>query len=153
MSTEIVKHDLTHLHLLTVFPPCVADSCESGPSRRCSHIPVIVHSRTGRLCSSATSHHTQPGRAASARPWGRWHRPGHSLPTRQGDRRWQLFTSSSGSSRCFLNLTGARDEEEEEEEEERGLFSVALGVLFVEEAGRSVGNERRQLAGSAEVNS
>lgn len=41
----------------------------------------------------------------------------------------------------------------EEEDEQRGLFSVALGVLFAEEAGRSVGNERRQLAGSAEVNS
>lgn len=70
-------------------------------------------------------------------------------PDTAGDHRWQLFASSSGSSRCFLILTGAR----EEEDEQRGLFSVALGVLFAEEAGRSVGNERRQLAGSAEVNS
>lgn len=65
-------------------PLCVGDSCESSPSLRRSHIPVIVHSPTGRLCSSATSHHAQPRRAASAHPWGRRHRPGRSLRRRRG---------------------------------------------------------------------
>lgn len=107
-----------HISISWQSPPCVADSCESGPSRRCSHIPVIVHSRTGRLCSSATSHHTQPGCAASARPWGRWHRPGHSLPTRQGT----IDGSSSRALRALPDVFWFW--------QERGRRRTSRGVCF-----------------------
>lgn len=139
-------------------PLCLGDSWESNPSLNCSHIPVIVHSPTGRLCSSATSHHSQPCRAASAQPWGRRHRPWHSL--RYGRRPWMRrpqtlqappdvfwFWQERGSRGWKAGDTGGWGYKP------RGLFATLSGVAVCRKAGRLSGNERGQLAGSAEVNS
>ena len=57
-------------------------------------------------------------------------------------RLFQMFSDSDRSE-------GA---EEEKSREQRGVFPWHSGPVC-REAGRSIGNERRQLAGSAEVNS
>lgn len=68
-------------------------------------------------------------------------------------------TNSPGSSRCFLILTGAREQGMEGGrcggwgDKPGGLFATLSGVTVCREAGRLSGNERGQLAGSAEVNS
>lgn len=112
-------------------PLCVDDSCESSPSLRRSHIPVIVHSPAARLCSSATSHHTQPRRAAATQPWGRRHRPGQSLRHRRGPlmQLFRLLQMFSDSDRSEGAEEGRRDER-------RGIFPWGGELLFV---GKQVG--------------
>lgn len=128
-------------------PDCplrVGDSCVSGSSRHCSHITVIVCSPTGRLSSSATSHHAQPCHALTAQPWPRWHRPGHSFQHRK--RRWMHPWILPD---VFRILTEAR---EGWGRKRRGLFPLTRGAVSWEIAWL-IGNEGRQRAGSAEVNS
>lgn len=128
-------------------PLCLGDSCESSPSPRCSHIPVIVHSPTGRLCSFATSHHTQPCRAVSARPWAKttqaWTFP---FDTEGGDRGDVALQTLLGFLQMFSDSDRSKRGEDGEEEKGghklRGLSPQhSGGCLRGKQVGRSVMRE------------
>lgn len=117
-------------------PDSVGDSCVSSPSPCCSHIPIIVHSPTGRLCSSATSHHTQLCRAVSTQPRGRWHKAWTFPSTQEGT--VDAAPPTLPSPPDVFWLWQERKEERMgggEEGRTEGSYSVALQGLF---AGKQV---------------